>query len=92
MPITKGNDWNTAIGFTGEGARGEELTAGGHVCVIVGSRIGRDRNGNELLILLLDVLEGSEHDGIFKRRVLYNYIYPDCRKSPGKGIFQLHRH
>ena len=61
MKIPRG--WDKAQAYDGSL---EKMTAGGHICRIVNARVD-DVNGNDMLVLALDVAEGSQYDGFYRR-------------------------
>lgn len=56
----------------------EQLTPGGHIVKILHAEVGKSKNEKEMLILSLDIAEGGEFDGIFRRAF-------DIRKRSGDG-------
>lgn len=59
-------DWNEARAVDGL-SNFEQITPGGHLCVIVGAEVTTSRNGAEMLVLSLDIAENSEFDGMYRR-------------------------
>ena len=64
--IRQPQDWNTVQGRDGSDAV-EGITPGGHVCRILGAEVGRSRSNQEMLILSLEIDEGGQYDGMYRR-------------------------
>lgn len=63
--MQRANDWDTTrAAMSGET---ERLSLGGHVCKILHAKV-EDRNGHEALVLSFDIDEGTEYDGIMRRK------------------------
>lgn len=59
-------DWDSAQAFTGDA---ERLPPGGHICRIKAVQVGETkRDKKPMLILDLEIAEGSPYDGIFQRK------------------------
>ena len=50
------------------GLSSEQLAPGGHTVRIMGAEVRNSKAGREMLVLFLDVKEGSQYDGIFQRK------------------------
>lgn len=59
------SDYAQAQAYTGDN---ERLPLGGHICQIRGARCETARSGKEMLVLAIDIKEGSESDGFYQRR------------------------
>lgn len=62
--MIKPADWNTVQ--ANDGAR-EQITPGGHICVIKAARPDRTRTGKELFVLFLELADGQPTDGMIGR-------------------------
>ena len=59
-------NWERTQAQTGNSS--EQLAPGGHAVRIMGAEIRNSKAGREMLVLFLDVKEGSQYDGIFQRK------------------------
>ena len=60
------SNWERTQAQTGYNS--EQLAPGGHAVRIMGAEIRNSKAGREMLVLFLDVKEGSQYDGIFQRK------------------------
>lgn len=74
--MNKPNGWDAAPAQMG--GQIEQLAPGGHVVKIFRVEVTTSRGGREMLVLTVDVAEGSKFDGIFRRQY-------DARKNSGNG-------
>lgn len=75
--MNKTRGWDTASAQMG--GQFESLTPGGHICKILRAEVGSSRNGAEMMILTMEISEGSQFDGFFRRQF-------DARKVSGTGL------
>ena len=64
--MRKPSDWDTTR--AAQSGEYERLSLGGHVCKIIKAQMTSDRNGHEQMELYLDIAEGTEYDGFFRRQ------------------------
>lgn len=68
------------------GGNFERLTPGPHACQIVAAKTQNSRSGKEMLVLALEIHEGSAFDGMMRRRFERN----NNQKWPNDGtLYQL---
>lgn len=64
--LNKPADWDNVQGFTGDY---EQLPPGGHICQILSARVETTKEKKKpMLVLALEIAEGSQYDGIYKRK------------------------
>lgn len=81
------NDYDNAKAYDGK-SNFDALTAGGHICRIIGARITKSRNGNDMIEVAFDIAENGQYDGKFKERFDYlRQSKPDA-KWPNGGMFR----
>lgn len=71
------------------GGSGERLSAGGHIVKIVGVEMRQSNQGREMMVLYFDVDEGSEYDGMFKRKYQSANAYGKAKWPNGGTYYQL---
>lgn len=49
------------------GGQHEMLPAGGHIMKILRAEVRQNKNGADMLVLTMDVAEGTQYDGFFRR-------------------------
>lgn len=75
--MNKLRNWDTTPAQMGGGF--EPLTPGGHIVKIMRAEVATSRNnGREMMVLTVDIDEGTQNDGYFRR------VF-DARKSTGDG-------
>lgn len=82
--MRKPSDWDTTR--AAQSGEYERLSLGGHVCKIIKAQMTSDRNGHEQMELYLDIAEGTEYDGIFRRQ--YDQFSGSNGKWPNGGTFR----
>lgn len=81
IPIPR--DYDTAPVYEGQG--GPRLTPGGHVCVVKRAYMDQSRSGRDMLVVDIDIDEGSELDGYYQARYERNRKqYGASARWPGK--------
>lgn len=63
--LSRPADWDTTQAATGEG---EQLPPGGHICQIVSASAVESKGGKPMLVIELEIAEGSTYDGIYHRK------------------------
>ena len=64
--IRQPNDWGSVQGRDGTDVM-ETVAPGGHICRIKSAEVGKSRNNQDMLILCLEIEEGGQYDGIYRR-------------------------
>lgn len=80
------NDYDSAKAY--DGSAFPPLPAGGHICRIVGARMTKSRNNNDMIEVAFDIAEGGEFDGKFKERFDYLKGSNAQAKWPNGGMFR----
>lgn len=63
--ITRPSDYATAAATMG--GEYEKIPVGGHVCVIRSAKCDKTRTGKDMIVLAIEIAEGTSLDGFYKR-------------------------
>lgn len=65
------------------GGEFEKLPVGGHVCKILNAKVEQSRNGLDMLVLAIEIVDGNALDGFYKRAYERAKQYRPDAKYPG---------
>lgn len=81
------NDFNSAKSYDGTGSF-SPLPVGGHICRIVGARMTKSRNNNDMIEVAFDIAENGPDDGRFGDLFNERRAQRADAKWPAGGMFR----
>lgn len=81
------SDYNSAKAYDGTGSF-TPLPVGGHICKIVGARVTKSRNNNDMIEVAFDIAENGPDDGRFNDQFQERRAQQADAKWPNGGIFR----